>query len=233
MTTAHRVRQILRLRSLPVAIGFAETLPPGLPRWNGGAMPAGCAFWAKAGETSSFYTEAVEHYACPIGCHTHNIALPEERQAELMQTLSAMVAANYLDMSEVPSIPVLPRPTKFVVYGPADGADFAADVILLAARPAQVMLVYEAAIKAGAGGAVLAAIGRPACSVLPAVVHSQSVSVSFACTGNRTFTGLPDDEMYVCVPAGKWPAVAEKIIEANVANEAMGKLYGDKQKQFV
>jgi uncharacterized protein (DUF169 family) len=59
------------------------------------------------------------------------------------------------------------------------------------------------------------------------MANSQT-SISLGCKGNRTFTGLPDEEMYVAIPGDKWEAVVEKLTEAHEANAAMGKYYSQK-----
>jgi uncharacterized protein (DUF169 family) len=45
--------------------------------------------------------------------------------------------------------------------------------------------------------------------------------VSFGCKGNRTFTGLPDEEMYLAIPGVKWDAVLETLRTIATANAAM------------
>ena len=47
--------------------------------------------------------------------------------------------------------------------------------------------------------------------------------VSFGCKGNRTFTGLPEEELYLAIPGAKWEAVvaaAAGIVAANGTMEA-------------
>jgi uncharacterized protein (DUF169 family) len=139
-----------------------------------------------------------------------------------------MAQNNYVATAEVPGIPTLAESPGAVAYGPMEGARFDPDVVLIAAKPAQAMLIYEAAIKAGAGSAVTNALGRPACAILPLTMANSQTSISLGCKGNRTFTGLPDEEMYVAIPGDKWEAVVEKLTEAHEANAAMGKYYSQK-----
>jgi uncharacterized protein (DUF169 family) len=94
------------------------------------------------------------------------------------------------------------------------------------------MLIYEAALKAGAGDALTHALGRPGCAVLPLTTRTGTSTLSFGCKGNRTFTGLPDEEMYVCVPGEKWAAVAGMIAEVCEANAAMGRFYEGQKAKF-
>jgi uncharacterized protein (DUF169 family) len=195
-------------------------------------VAAGCAFWDKAMRGQTFYTVPSDHYNCAVGSYIHKIALPAERAHELNDTLAFMAENNYVPTSEVPGIPTLAKSPGAVAYGPADGAAFNPDVVLIAAKAAQAMLIYEAAIKAGAGNALTNAMGRPACAVLPLTTTSGQTSISLGCKGNRTFTGLPDEEMYVAIPGDKWEAVIEKLTETHAANLAMGKYYSNRETQL-
>jgi uncharacterized protein (DUF169 family) len=215
-----------------IAIAFFDSPPPGIPRWEGGPVPAGCVFWEKAMSGQTFYTVPSDHYSCAVGAYTHKISLPGERAHELNDTLVFMAQQNYVAPSEVPGIPTLETSPAAVAYGPVDGSGFKPDLVLIAAKPAQAMLIYEAALKAGAGSALTNALGRPACAVLPLAAASRQTSISLGCKGNRTFTGLPDEEMYVAIPGDKWQAVLDKLAEARDANAAMERYYRDKKTHF-
>ena len=143
-----------------------------------------------------------------------------------------MVENGYLAMAEVPGIPTLPDTPAIIAYGPAGSAPFAPDAVVIAAPPAQAMLIYEAALQTGAGSALMPALGRPGCAVLPLALGTKSAALSFGCKGNRTFTGLPDSELYVSIPGDRWPAVAEQIARVHTANAAMGAYYADKQARY-
>jgi uncharacterized protein (DUF169 family) len=94
------------------------------------------------------------------------------------------------------------------------------------------MLVLEAAMKADAGDAFSTALSRPGCALLPHVHSSHRVALSFGCKGNRTFTGTPDEELYVAVPGKAWPRVVAKLSEVIVANAAMGEHYAAQKVRF-
>jgi uncharacterized protein (DUF169 family) len=217
------LQQQLGLSSAPVAIGFLQQAPVGMEIWNSGPVPAGCSFWRAAMDGRSFYTVASDHYNCAVGAYTHAIQIPAERGNVLMDTVGFMVDSGYLRMAEVPGIPVLPATPNFVAYAPAVAATFPADVVLIAAKPAAAMLIYEAALRAGAGDALTHTLGRPGCAVLPLSVQTGQAALSFGCKGNRTFTGLPDEELYIAIPGSKWDAVLaslDAIAGANCTMEA-------------
>src|SRR5204863_6442281 len=120
---------------------------------------------------------------------------------------------EYLRMEEVPGIPTLEKAPAFVCYAPLEAANFHHDLILIAAKPAAAMLIYETALRSGAGAALANTLGRPACAVLPLASKTGLASLSLGCMGNRTFTGLPEEELYVCIPGAHWEALVIKLAE--------------------
>lgn len=219
------VQSTLGLSKPPIAIAFLDAPPADLPRWNGGAKPAGCVFWREAMQGKAFYTVPEDHYNCAVGAYTHSIALPAEREDELSDTVRFMVNREYLRMEEVPGIPVLSKPPACVAYAPAATASFRPDVVLVAAKPAAAMLLYEAVLRAGAASALAGVLGRPGCAVLPLARATGSAALSLGCKGNRTYTGLPDEELYFSIPGEKWPAVLAAVREIHAANAAMQSFY--------
>jgi uncharacterized protein (DUF169 family) len=211
----------LGLSKQPIAVGFFDEAPAGIEQWSGGAVPAGCSFWREAMNGNTFYTVPADHHNCAVGSYTHNIPLPAQSTA-LNDTIGFMVNGGYLQMAEVPMIPVLAKSPRYVAYGPADESRFPADVVVIAAKPAAMMLIYEAALRCGAGSITTPALGRPGCAVLPMAVNTQATALSFGCKGNRTFTGLPDEEMYLSVPGAKWDEVVaalRTIVDSNATME--------------
>ncbi len=233
MSTTVNVQSLLGLKSPPVAIGFFEEAPDGVPAWNEGPVPAGCVFWRKAQEGKTFYTVPSDHYNCAIGAHTHKIGLPSERSQELTETLGFLVENSYLAMEEVPGIPILPKSSPFIAYGPESQTLFEPDLMVVAAQPAQAMLVYETALRAGAGSALINALGRPGCAILPLTYNSGAASISLGCKGNRTYTGLPDSEMYVCISGAKWDSLAVELAKVVAANEAVERYHKGRVEELI
>ena len=81
------------------------------------------------------------------------------------------------------------------------------------------MLLNEAAMRAGSGGA-LPPLGRPTCMALPAALEKGTVS-SLGCIGNRVYTGLGEDELYVAVPGTDLEKVATALSTIVSANQAL------------
>ena len=215
-TVERQLSEALGLQRRPVAVAFRPAPPPGVPRFSG-VEPSGCSFWRLAMSDQTFYTVPADHHNCPIGSYTHNITLPAERAKEFEQTLGLMVDVGYLRMEEVPGIPRLPTAPGAVVYAPLGDIPVDPDVVLVAGRPGRVMLLQEAALRAGiASPAPL--LGRPTCMALPASL-AQGVIATTGCVGNRVYTDLGEDELYVVIPGkdvARVAAEAQTIANANL-----------------
>jgi uncharacterized protein (DUF169 family) len=208
----------LSLERRPIAIAFPESAPQGVTRFTG-SEPAGCGFWRLAAGGQVFYTAASDHYNCPIGSYTHNIPLPADREPELGQTLELMTGIGYLRMEEVPGIPRLPRSPEFVLYAPLGKMPMEPKVVLLAGKPASMMLFEEAAIRAGVTTS-LPLLARPTCMAVPAALAGSLVAGS-GCIGNRIYTGLGDDELYVAVPGKEIDRIADELDTIAGANQKL------------
>jgi uncharacterized protein (DUF169 family) len=210
-----RLSEGLRLERRPVAVAFRENPPSGVSKFTGTA-PSGCTFWRLAAEGRTFYTVPSDHYNCPIGSHTHNIPLPEERAKELDQTLSLMTSAGYIKMEEIPGIYRLPRTPGLVIYAPLGDTPVDPDVVLVAGRPGRVMLLGEAALAAGVGSKS-PLLGRPTCMAIPAAM-AHGLVASSGCIGNRVYTDLGDDELYAVIPGRDLANVVDQVQTIAAAN---------------
>ena len=82
------------------------------------------------------------------------------------------------------------------------------------------MLLSEAARAAGVfeAGSVM---GRPACAMVPQTLDAESGVARVGCIGNRVYTGLGDDELYLSIPGSKVDAVIDHLEPTLRANEAL------------
>lgn len=222
------VQERLGLGGAPVAIAFLREPPPGVTRWDGGPVAAGCAFWRHARDGRAFYTVPADHHNCAVGSHVHGITLPDERASELEETLGLMASAGYVDPGEVPAIPTVSEPPGVVAYAPAASAPFAPSVVVVAATPAQAMLLHEAALRARVTPMTAPVSGRPGCAVLPLAMQQGQAALSLGCAGNRMATEMGDDELYMAVPGPAWPAVVEALSVVLDANEIMNRAYRER-----
>ncbi len=211
------IAAVVKLGQRPVAVAFLDAEPEGIKRFEG-TQPSGCSFWRLAAEGSTFYTVPENHFNCAVGAYTHNIPLSPERENETAQTLKMMFELGYVQPEEVPQIPRLAKAPKAVLYTPLGEAPVTPDVVLFACKPAGAMLLQEAANRAGVGSGA-PALGRPTCMALPASLQHGAIT-SLGCIGNRVYTGLGEDELYVVLRGtdlAKVAAALKTIGSANVA----------------
>ena len=224
-----RLSEGLGLARRPVAVAFRERAPSDVPKFSG-TEPSGCSYWRLAAEGRTFYTVPSDHYNCPIGSYTHNIPLPPERAPELDQVLGFMTSVGYLRMEEVPAIPRLSSTPGAIIYAPLGETPLDPDVVLLSGRPGKVMLVQEAAIRAGVTSQTNV-LARPTCMALPAAM-AHGLVASTACVGNRVYTGLDDDELYVAIPGRDLTLVVDQIQTIGAANAALLQYHRDRRQKL-
>ena len=222
MSTANGLQELLGLQSPPVGITFRPTAPAGVPHVSA-AGPSSCTYWALAAQGQTFYTEASDHYNCPIGGYTHGVDLPPAQMQELQNVVGTMVGLGYIRSEEVPNIPRRNEGFGVAVYAPLDKAA-EPDVVLVRGNPRQMMLLEEAALAAGVGSQS-ALMGRPTCAALPAALQSGHGVASLGCIGNRVYTNLPDDELYYALPGKHVAAVVDKLAGIVHANRELEKYH--------
>ncbi len=211
---------LLRTTTPPIAIAFREKAPAGVSR-IAASQPAGCGYWRVAAEKGEvFFTEAADHHGCPIGAHTHGVALPPDVAQQLTGMVETMVGLEYLKMEEVPSIPTRKDPFGVAVYSPLRKAPCDPDVVLVRGNARQLMLIAEASQAVGIAG-TQPAMGRPTCAALPMAIESGATATSFGCIGNRVYTGLGDGEAYTAIPGKHVGALLAKLAVIVKANDAL------------
>ncbi len=224
-----RLVDSLRLRRRPVAVTFCDSEPAGIARFAG-AQPAGCAFWKLAADGRAFYTAPGDHYNCAIGCYTHRIPLPEKRADELSATIGFMTEIGYIKPQDVGAIAQLADTPRFVVYAPLAQAPLPPDVVLLVGKPGAIMLLEEAAISAGVATEA-SCLGRPTCMAIP-VAMARGLTASSGCVGNRVYTSLADEEMYLVIPGKHIAGVANALDLIVAANDKLLAYHRDRSRQL-
>ena len=203
-----------------MAIAFLTAPPPGLQEMSR-SEAASCGYWRHASEGHSFYTTADHHQNCPIGAYTHGVTPAPGKAGELQSIVGMMIELKYLRAEEVPTIPHRTEPTQIVAYGPLGETTFDPDVVIFRGPVRQIMLLSEAAWSAGIFDG--RTMGRPACAMIPHAAATAAGVASVGCIGNRVYTGLGDNEMYLSVPGSRVGELLTKlgsILAANVELEA-------------
>lgn len=214
-----KMTNLLGLKELPVGVSFSDEPPAAVPKVKSPA-PAGCGYWKSAAEGGIFYTEASDHYPCPIGAYTHHVDLPPKQSRELEGMLETMFSLGYIAREEVSKIPRMAKPFRYATYAPLGEMPGHPDVALIRGTARQLMLLVEAAQASGALGDT-APNGRPTCAVIPLATQSDKIAVSFACVGNRIYTGAADGEAYCAVPSDRVDALLEKLETVTRANREL------------
>jgi uncharacterized protein (DUF169 family) len=224
-----KIGEMVKLSKRPVSVSFLEAEPSGVKKFEG-TEPSGCSFWRLAAEGRVFYTVPENHFNCAVGAYTHNIALTPAREKETEQTLKMMFDLGYVRPEEVPEIPRLAKAPKAIVYAPLAESPVTPDVVLFSVKPAAAMLLNEATSRAGVGSGA-PALGRPTCMALPATMQHGSLT-SLGCIGNRVYTGLGEDELYVVLRGKDLAAVAEALAIITNANAALKEYATGRREQL-
>ena len=169
--TEARFAAPLQLTRRPVAVTFLDAEPAASTRFAG-TEPSGCSFWRLAAEGRVFYTVPADHFNCAVGSYTLNIPLSagtrKRDRADAANDVwrglhSARRRARHSAPARKPLRPWSLRRWAQRRWRPAWCCS--------RARPAAAMLLNEAAMRVGSGGA-LPPLGRPSCMALPAA-HRQ------------------------------------------------------------
>jgi uncharacterized protein (DUF169 family) len=225
----NQFQQILNLSRRPVAVSFPADAPASVEKFSG-SEPAGCSFWRLAAEGRSFSTVPSDHYNCPVGSYTHHIPLPESRAQELPSILGTMTSLGYLKMEEVPGIPVLKETPQNILYTPLGDTAVDPDVVLFVLSPGKLMLLEEAALRAGVSSK-LPLLARPTCMAIPAAIEHGMVT-SAGCIGNRVYTNIGDGELYAAIPGRALELVAQELETIASANAALAQHHRGRQSEL-
>jgi len=123
---------------------------------------------------------------------------------------------------------VLARTPGAVVYAPLGDTPVDPDVVLVAGRPGRLMLLLEAAGRAGVATQP-GLLGRPTCMALPAALAGGTIA-STACIGNRVYTDLGDDELYVAIPGRDLARVAAELTTIISANDTLAEYHRGRRR---
>jgi uncharacterized protein (DUF169 family) len=209
----------------PIAIAFLDKAPAGVERFEG-SQPSSCSFWRLAASGRTFYTVPGDHQNCPIGGYTHNVLRPE-RAPELQQALGLMRSIGYLRMEEVGGIFHLNYSPAVILYAPLGETPVDPSAVIATGSPFRVMLVTEAAARAGEMSP-LPLLGRPTCMAIPAAMGSGAVA-STGCIGNRVYTEIGDDKMYLMLPGSSLERIAVELETIESANQTLTEYHRDRK----
>ena len=218
-----RLQELLGLSESAVAVAFVDEVPDGVERVEESAL-SGCSYWQQAAGGQMVATVPEDHFSCPIGAFTHGVELPEAEAEGQQQMIGMMVELEYVRMEEVPEIPHRTESFGAVVYSPLELAPCGVDAVIVQGTPRQMMVLAEAATSAGVPGGPT--MGRPTCAAIPEVMQGARFVTNLGCVGNRVYTGIDDNELYVVLPGDRVEAVQEKLEAIVSANHALEAFHG-------
>jgi uncharacterized protein (DUF169 family) len=223
-----KIQGMLGSTRRPVAVTFLEAPPEGVVKFEG-SQPSSCSFWRISAGGRTFYTVASDHLNCPVGGYTHN-TLPADRIPELQQVLSLMSDIGYIRMEEIPGVFHLSTAPQVVMYAPLGDTPLPPSAVLVSGKPGRVMMLSEAATRAGASSA-LPMLGRPTCMAIPASIANGAV-LSSGCIGNRVYTEIGDDELYVVLRGSDLERIAGEIDTIQSANRTLTGYHQDRRARL-
>lgn len=210
----------------PVAIAFLDAVPEGMARFTG-SVPSSCSFWRLAAEGQSFSTVPADQQNCPIGAYTHTVLEPG-RMPELEQTLSLMAGIGYIRMEEIPGVFHMDKAPGAIAYAPLGDTAVPPSVVLAAGKSKGIMMLAEAAARAGAMSG-LPLLGRPTCMSIPAALAHGAV-VSAGCIGNRVYTDIGDDEMYIVLRGSDLDRISAEMDTILAANRTLIEYHRERRR---
>ena len=89
---------------------------------------------------------------------------------------------------------------------------------------------WESGIGLRAGvAAQLPMLGRPTCMAIPAAL-AQGAVASAGCIGNRIYTGLSENELYVAIPGKDLERIAAEVDTILVANFRLAEYHRERRR---
>jgi len=221
----------LQLSMSPVALGFLDNPPEGVSTLES-AVPSACAFWSRA-EKGLFFAKAESHENCPIGVMTLGFPISLQVMSNLTDFVSKMCGVSYIGAKEPEHIPRMEKAKNGILYGPLADFPTPPDLVLVWVNGRQAMLLEEALGTVCWDGLENAEVfGRPACAALAVSANESKPTLSFGCSGMRTFTEVQDDKLLASLPGSILESLPSKLQRTVQANQEMLSFYRQHKSQF-
>jgi uncharacterized protein (DUF169 family) len=148
----------------------------------------------------------------------------------LQQVLELMGSIGYIRMEEVGGVFHMDRSPAAILYAPLGETPVDPSVMIASGKPSRVMLVAEAATRAGEMSN-LPLLGRPTCMALPAAIGKGGVA-STGCIGNRVYTEIGDDELYLALRGTGLERIANELDTIESANVTLTGYHAERKAQL-
>jgi uncharacterized protein (DUF169 family) len=230
---SERLVKALRLATVPVAISFADSPPPGVDRFDApmpsatedgrqGRVPAGCVFWTH-GTERAFATVPEDHGNCSVGSVTHGLLAPSEVIDH--SDVAELVGAGWVGPDLLEQLPKVTGEPGAVVYAPLPDTPVEPDVVLLRVNARQLMVLSDALPG-------LSIQGKPQCHIVALAKEHGVPAASVGCALSRQRTGMAPEEMTCALPATQLDSIVAAVEKTSQIDAAVGRYAAEDARRF-
>jgi uncharacterized protein (DUF169 family) len=230
---SERLVKVLRLSTVPVAISFPDSPPPGTDRFDApmpsatedgrqGRVPAGCVFWIH-GAKRAFATVPEDHGNCSVGSVTHGLLTPSEVVDR--SDVAELVGAGWAGPDLLEQLPKVTGQPGSVVYAPLQDTPVEPDVVLLRVNARQLMVLSDALPG-------LSIQGKPQCHIVAMAKEHGVPAASVGCALSRQRTGMSPEEMTCALPAVKLDSIVAAIEKTSGIDATVGRYAAEDARRF-
>ncbi|WP_292467657.1 DUF169 domain-containing protein [Methanolobus sp.] len=197
--------EILQMNTSPVAVYLVKTgeeIPAGIPHI--GENTRHCQMVDNVRRLGAPFYALLDDQMCKGGAAVMGLTemSPKLKSGEVYFNLNhfATIDSAKSTMERVPMVEA--NSIKAVVYSPLEKATFAPDVVLIIAKPKQVMELSQALLHK-TGGRVNAGFAGKQSVCADGVAYpylTGEAGVTIGCSGSRKYTEIQDEEMIMSVP---------------------------------
>ncbi len=223
----------LRLATVPVAISFADSPPPGIDRFDApmasptsdgrqGRVPAGCVFWSHGAERT-LSTVSEDHANCSVGSVTHGLLSPSEVVDK--RDVAELVGAGWVSPDVLDRLPKVTGRPGSVVYGPLAETPTEPHVVLVRINARQLMVLSDAL-------PALSIEGKPQCHIVAMAKEQGVPAASVGCALSRQRTGMRPEEMTCALPAASLESIVVAIEKTAAIDATVGRYAAEDARRF-
>ncbi|MBP1908753.1 DUF169 domain-containing protein [Methanolobus bombayensis] len=210
----NELKEILQMTTSPVAVHLVraeEEIPEDIPHI--GETTRHCQMVDNVRRLGTQFYSTIDDQMCKGGASVMGLAemSPKLRSGEVYYNLNhfASIDSAKSTMEKVPMVEA--NSVKAVVYAPLEKATFKPDVVLIIAKPKQVMELSQALLHRE-GGRVNAGFAGKQSVCADGVAYpylTGEAGVTIGCSGSRKYTEIQDEEMIMSVPVDMLPHLVE------------------------
>ena len=208
------LRDILQMNTSPVAVHLVsadEEIPEDIP--HVGETTRHCQMVDNVRRLGDPFYATLEDHQCKGGAAVMGLSemSPKLKSGEVYYNLNhfATVGSAKSTMEKVPMVEA--NSVRAIVYSPLEKATFKPDVVLIIAKPKQVMQLSQALLHKE-GGRVNAGFAGKQSVCADGVAYpylTGEAGVTVGCSGSRKYTEIQDEEMIMSVPVDMLPHLVE------------------------